>query len=69
MVNRRYFLIWIIDQQYLQLLQFVEVQSNLNEDIRINEKIDYKLPSPASPKALPIKSAARASPSAAITFA
>jgi hypothetical protein len=33
------------------------------------KKMKGNLPSPASPKALPIKSAARASPSAAITFA
>jgi hypothetical protein len=38
---------------------------------KLNEKhkISENLPSPASPKALPIKSAARASPSAAITLA
>jgi hypothetical protein len=36
---------------------------------RKDEKREEYKPSPASPNALPIKSAARASPSAAITFA
>lgn len=68
--GRRYCVILIVARQYLLLLRFVAVRSNLRQSMNIEEKVgDNHLPSPASPSALPIRSAARASPSAAMTLA